>query len=536
MQFTAPTVLNSAHKCVWLARGGDRKTRAPRAPQRGRIYNASLPKGMSVRNLGRGIRFQTLAIGAFFVAFSALALLMPAQNDTFWHLRAGQDIWLMRAIPRVDRYSHTFAGAPWPDHEWLSQALMYAVYRVAGMPGLEIGAAALVMGAAALTWRLMVGTIAVRGVLMTSGLALSSCVWVLRPHVVTLFLLAVLLTLLARDRIRWIPPLFVVWANAHGGVVLGGLILAAASAAALLRWWRVREPVDRARARTLLIVTALSGLACAAAPLGFGIYHFVIESTARSIQVKIVEWFPVKPDGVFGVLFWLSTIAFVGLLAARLRRFIRLPAAPWPDWAVVAAAVAMLPLAVRSLRNTAPFILLAAPAASRLLGEDFRAPAWLARLFARRQRPPSPDKPRLNLALLAGASVLAAITVATLHVSNEHGLGWRPIPAGALAAIRACEGPLYNQYGDGGTLIWFVPEKPVFVDGRQDPYPLPFLLEVVEVEGGRKPYQPLFDRFAVRCAFLPVGAGTVDQLGKEGWQTRYRDAQWAVLAAPPLGG
>jgi hypothetical protein len=488
---------------------------------------------MNVRDLGRGIRFETLAVGVFFVAFSAVALLMPAQNDTFWHLRAGQDIWRTHAIPRVDRYSHTFAGAPWPDHEWLAQALMYAVHRVAGMPGLEIGAAALVMAAAALTWRLMVGTIAVRGALMTLGLALSSCVWVLRPHVLTLFLLAVLLTLLARERYRWLPPLFLLWANAHGGVVLGGLVLAATCAAALLRWWRVRAPADRARARTLAIVTALSGLACAAAPLGFGIYHFVIESTARSIQVKIIEWFPVKPDGVFGVLFWASTIAFVALLAIRLRRFARGPAPAWADWVVAAAAVAMLPLAVRSLRNTAPFILLATPAASRLLGDDFRPPAWLARIIRRKQRPPSPDRPRLNLALLAGAAVLAAAMVVTAYASNQAGLGWRPIPDAALAATRACEGPLYNQYGDGGTLIWFAPEKPVFVDGRQDPYPLPFLLEVVEVEGGRQPVRPLLDRFGVRCAFLPVDAGTVDALGKEGWQTRYRDEKWAVLAAPP---
>ena len=132
-------------------------------------------------------------------------------------------------------------------------------------------------------------------------------------------------------------------------------------------------------------------------------------------------------------------------------------------------------------------------------------------------------------------SVLAAITVATLH-KYDPGLGWRPIPEGALAALRACDGPLYNQYGDGGTLIWFAPEKPVFVDGRQDPYPLPFLLEVIEVEGGRKPVRPLLDRFAVRCAFLPVDAGTVDALGKDGWQTRYRDDKWAVLAAPPPKG
>ena len=78
---------------------------------------------------------------------------MPAQNDTFWHLRAGQDIWRTGHVPRVDHDSHRFAGAPWPDHEWLTQALMYLAYRAGGMPGLQSGAAALVLAAAALTWR-----------------------------------------------------------------------------------------------------------------------------------------------------------------------------------------------------------------------------------------------------------------------------------------------------------------------------------------------------------------------------------------------
>src|SRR6185503_10893424 len=299
---------------------------------------------MQLRELRRGISFGTLAVGMLFVAFAVVALVMPAQNDTFWHLRAGQDIWRTHTIPRVDHYSHTFPGAAWPDHEWLSQALIYAVYRVGGMPALELGAATLVMAAAVLTWRLMVGTLAARATLMTLGLALSSCVWVLRPHLLTQFLLALLVTLLARQRWRWIPPLFLFWANAHGGVALGGLVLAAVWAAAVLRWWRERgdglaHADDRARVRALTLVLALSGLACAAAPLGFGIYHFVIESTARSMQVKIIEWFPVKPNDFFGVLFWASTVAFVVLLIARARRmFVRTLAAPWADWAVTAAA------------------------------------------------------------------------------------------------------------------------------------------------------------------------------------------------------
>ena len=152
--------------------------------------------------------------------------MMPAQNDTFWHLRAGADIWATGQVPRVDHYSHTFAGAAWPDHEWLAQAMMFAVYRVGGMPGLELGAAALVLGAAALTWRLMVGPLATRALLMTTGSAARAGGLGAAAAGAVRFLLALLLVLLVRERYRIIPLLFVLWANAHGGVVLGGLVLA----------------------------------------------------------------------------------------------------------------------------------------------------------------------------------------------------------------------------------------------------------------------------------------------------------------------
>ena len=81
---------------------------------------------MTLRALRHGISFADMAVGMLFVAFALCAALMPAQNDTFWHLRAGADIWRTGQIPRIDNYSFTFVGAPWPDHEWLAQALMFA--------------------------------------------------------------------------------------------------------------------------------------------------------------------------------------------------------------------------------------------------------------------------------------------------------------------------------------------------------------------------------------------------------------------------
>ena len=108
-------------------------------------------------------------------------------------------------------------------------------------------------------------------------------------------------------------------------------------------------------------------------------------------------------------------------------------------------------------------------------------------------------------------------------------LGWQPISAAAVAAIRACDAPLYNTYDDGGVLIWWVREKPVFVDNRQDPYPLEFLRAAHAVEAGENP-QPLFQKHGIGCAAVPSDAPIVSSLLSTGeWQQTYRDARWSVL-------
>src|SRR4030095_9276608 len=138
-------------------------------------------------------------------------------------------------------------------------------------------------------------------------------------------------------------------------------------ARAVRRWRRLRGDDDRRRVKILTPVVLLSGLACAAAPLGFGIYRFVIESTARSIAVRIDEWFPVLPTSFFGVLFWAATLAFVALIFFRGRKLVVGDAAvrsDFRDWVIVATALALLPLAARAFPNTAPLVLFAGPAAA----------------------------------------------------------------------------------------------------------------------------------------------------------------------------
>ena len=79
-------------------------------------------------------------------------------------------------------------------------------------------------------------------------------------------------------------------------------------------------------------------------------------------------------------------------------------------------------------------------------------------------------------------------------------------------------------------LLWFAPERKVFLDGRQDPFPTELVLEHIEMETGRGDYRETFARHDIRCAFLPVGSPVAARLSTAGWTSLYRDSQWAVLS------
>ena len=60
----------------------------------------------------RGISFEQLMVGLLFGALAAAACLMPAQPDTFWHLRAGEEIWATTTrTPPPDGSGPTTSGS-----------------------------------------------------------------------------------------------------------------------------------------------------------------------------------------------------------------------------------------------------------------------------------------------------------------------------------------------------------------------------------------------------------------------------------------
>ena len=250
--------------------------------------------------MSRVLRFCTYEALLTTVLFLAIVLtcgLTPMQTDTWWQLRAGQDMWMSRQVLLTDLYSHTAYGSFWPNHEWLAEVIFYAIYRVGGFALLTLFAAALIAGGWALTWRLTQGP--VRQAFFWTALALVSSAgwWEPRPHAFSLLFIPATVFLLVRDRPWWLPLVFLVWANCHGGVLLGFVLLGAGLGVQTLmapRLWR----------RSVLIVLACA-VAVTVTPLGFSFWTEIPKSLARINQYTLDEW---KRPGLTEVLmlpFWI---------------------------------------------------------------------------------------------------------------------------------------------------------------------------------------------------------------------------------------
>lgn len=447
-------------------------------------------------------------LGALFFLVVVLACgLTPMQSDTWWQLRAGRDMWSARHVMLTDVYSHTAYGSFWLNHEWLAEILYYLAYRLGGLPAVTLLATALVTGAWAIVWSLTSASSRAKFAWLVFALPAASGAWEPRPHAFSLLLLPLTVLVIVRQRYLWtLPILFALWANLHGGVLIGLLVLSAGIGVRVFH-----DPGEWRRSARLL--GACLAATCAT-PIGWRFWIEIPRSLARIHQYPLNEWRAPQLADVGMLPFWVLAAAFVVTVAIRRRELARRPA----EATLCAAALLLLPLAIVAIRNTGPFVMLAAPALATLVPFRLRASAD----SNRRQQ-------AIHLIAIAGGAAAVLATLAVAYTMRIGKLRWSPIPESAIAALRQCPDNLYNRYDEGGSLIWFLPERRVFLDGRQDPFVPALVLEHLKMETSGLDYREVFTRHNIRCAYLPSTSPTVPQLARAGWTTLYHDQGWVVL-------
>lgn len=467
-----------------------------------------------------------VALGLF-----AMAARHVTDPDVWWHLRTGELIAQTHAFVHSDPYSFTRHGEPWVNHEWLSDLLLYGLYRIGGWPALILVFAAFTAATFMLIFARCPGRPYFAALALVLGAYAAAPGWGVRPHTISLLLASVFLLALERSEANpralwWTLPLTVVWVNLHAEYALGiALIAMFLAGEAIEAMMHPREATPRRRLRDL----AIALLGCLAVvplnPNGTQMYFYPF-ATLRSVAMQqyIAEWS--SPN-----FHEARYLPFAFLLLAMLILFGSLRPTTRPrDLLLLLVTTAG---ALRSVRHISAFVLIAVPILSGL------AERWWHQYRPALSWPETRSSRRMVFNALILASLAGFASVRVHKVIREQSRSERenfPGSAATFLLANHCPGPIFNHYNFGGYFIWnLYPRYPVFIDGRADLYGDQFLHDFARTYYLTDPKwdQPL-DQWNIQTVVLPPDAPLLAALKLGGaWTQVYADPLAVVLTRAP---
>jgi len=462
------------------------------------------------------------------VLFSMIFVLAVRQSvsidpDLWWHLKAGQQIIDTRSIPHTDDYSFTKQGSEWVAHEWLSEVIMDAIYRVTGLTGLVTIFSLIIVIALWLTYRRCDGRPYAASIAIVLAAAASSPLFGVRPQMLTLLLASIYIAILERldrPRIWWLVPLMLLWVNVHAGFALGLALIGLYIARAVLdREWNQIRPLVIA----LLLCTAVVPLN----PNGFRMFSYPYETlTSPSMAAFIQEW--ASPDFHKTTYLPLAILLLCTFAAMALS-----PKRPRPGEIFLVLITALG--ALRSVRHIPIFSLFAAPVLAKHLWAIAKDRGW-DKLLTGAEARPTGLKLLINIILLLAPLVLAVTRVWDFASHQRKYVTLRnPVAAVEFLKSQHLPGPIYNRYGWGGYLIYqLYPEYRVYIDGRADVYGDAFFTEAMKVYDGVGNWKEPLDRYGIQTVIIDTNVALSTALRNDNeWSNVYEDDQAVIFRRVP---
>jgi hypothetical protein len=479
-----------------------------------------------------------------FIAIFTMAVRMPADTDTWWHLASGRYIIEHRTIPSSDPFSHTRQGAPWINHGWLAQLFWYALYDLGSWPLLALGVAALVTLAWWLMWRQCEGNIYVRAVVVIWSAITSSVIWAARPQLISFLLAALVSYLLQRYKrgngrlVPWIPLVVMVWANVHGGYAIAFILMGCYLVGELLNRLAMHNEnviLSPRQLRHLVGVMLLSFGVVVLNPYTWQMWLYPFRTVGIGVLREFIqEWQSPDFHQVWQQPFLLLLLGALLALGRAGRR---------ADFSDLTLLGVWTVAALLAGRNMALFALLSAPIVTRYASlalerqlEDWRALPHMQRLLDALIRPMTSGRFQtalhgtfLMLIVLAAAlKIYLALQPAALQKAMRETL---PVDAVSVLHSQRPPGALFNSYNWGGYLIFTLwPDYFVFVDGRTDLYDDDLLRQYLAIYTASDGWQERLARYDVRVVLVEADSVLARFLRREpGWREVFRDQVAALL-------
>lgn len=472
----------------------------------------------------------------------------------FWHTVVGEKLLTDGFFDR-DPFTYTHAGEPWIPHQWLGEVAMALAHRVGGFDSLLVLSAAVV--AALYAWlgakfvRTGLHPIFAVGVTLLAVAAASTHFHV-RPHLFTMVGMAATMYAVIQFENRRIGlrqlarlvPLYLVWANTHGGM-LGGLTTLGLAGAGWVAWHLLPSPPageglgGRGSVRRLLgfaLVALACGLTALLTPYGPEIartWLYINNGMSRLPEIIAEHARLDVTDPKAWPLLAFAAVYLVLLAGVP-------PNRPKVAWLVPLFWLAQALLRVRHGALFAPVALLAVID----LWPHTRYARWLAAKRPDVYTPPAGPPGRAFVPVLVTAAACVAVALgcqwnrvaAPLVGTGCARLDPKLWPTDLLDDLKRLEpkspgaaNRVFCEYIYGGYLIYHTPGYRVFVDDRCELFGDGWLIEFVAADGERTAeamagWQDRFGRFD-----FAVTATTARDAGYD-WYFR-TSPDWQVVRA-----
>ena len=364
--------------------------------------------------------------------------------DFGWHIEMGQLI-LRSGIPATDPFSYTMPSFPFVDHEWGINVFMFLIYKYFGWIFMSILFSMSSIFAVLIPFKgnlksyfLLPFVFAGGSLLFFTGI---------RPQVATWLLFSILILIFNESKyykkIRLLLPLFFLfWANLHGGFPIG---IAVYLLFLLSKFYEKRKLdfIDLALFASSVLVTLIN-------PYGIRLWQEVwMQMSDSSLRWNIMEWRP----GVFSfypAVLGLFAFSFSFLLTFR-KKFTLFEKALY---------FCLLMAGLSSIRHVPFWVIATIPILLKGL-------IFLSEKAGKIKY----GKERFNKAYKF--SVILALIFVLIPLLSEHTNPFlvneeNVYPKKAVKFLKKnpTSGEVYSTYGWGGYLIWKMPSKKVFIDGR----------------------------------------------------------------------
>jgi MFS family permease len=432
------------------------------------------------------------ALAVCFVLFRNVFLTDLFGFDTFWHLAAGRFIYDTGTLVEYDPFCFSTLGVPWINTNWLSQLIIYSLFHTGNYPALRLFVAFFYI-IAILAYLYNCKKLGSSKLGIFIGLAVLILAFLpaqtIRPRMVSFAFLSLLWAMLLHKSkasyalLVFLPLLFSLWIQLHGGVVYGGLLVLSWIFGRMLDNHRHKQSVISKDVLTVFGGSLMGLIGFAFNPQGSSLFvHLLLYSSRLGAHVgDIIEL--ARPDYLSfpGSFAMILTVVFLLISYRDKEKF---------SWAQFLPLLVFCLYSLSMIRGISSFGILIAPVIAASFGQGWRPIELNLRWFT----------PVFTIMLVSlfcfwttclvdypAQEKNPPFNISDSFIDNKH------YPSGAAQFLRTehPEGRVFNLYRYGGFLDWaFYLSKRVYIDGRGDLHGrvgnYKYYLEIVKLQDGWK--------------------------------------------------